>query len=299
MVPRPVPAGLAIGHSVHMSSAALSYILLTEPAVARREFAGLVERQPEALSVIASVTEGLIADPSRYEGPRWWAGVDAAGAVVAAFMHTPPHPLHIAYASAADSRGLAAWLAERRDDLPGVGGLREPAEAFADEWTARTGARANVRMEVGRFDLPVRPQLPFDVPGAFRTATTSDADLLEEWHHHFHAAIDGPAARPAPLDQHVAAGLVGLWLHDDEPVSMAYASPASGGVTRISGVWTPPELRGHGYASAVVAALSTARQDAGEACMLYTDLANPTSNAIYQALGYRRVGDSIHIAFSA
>ena len=78
---------------------------------------------------------------------------------------------------------------------------------------------------------------------------------------------------------------------------MAYASPANGGVTRISGVWTPPELRGHGYASGVVAALSTARLDAGEACMLYTDLANPTSNAIYQAMGYRRVGDSISIAF--
>ena len=78
---------------------------------------------------------------------------------------------------------------------------------------------------------------------------------------------------------------------------MAYASPASGGVTRISGVWTPPGLRGRGYASGVVAALSIARLDAGDACMLYTDLANPTSNAIYTAMGYRRVGDSISIAF--
>ena len=80
---------------------------------------------------------------------------------------------------------------------------------------------------------------------------------------------------------------------------MAYASPANGGVTRIAGVWTPPELRRHGYASGVVAALSTERQDAGERCMLFTDLANPTSNAIYEAMGYRRVGDAITIAFSA
>jgi predicted GNAT family acetyltransferase len=68
-------------------------------------------------------------------------------------------------------------------------------------------------------------------------------------------------------------------------------------VTRISGVWTPRELRGHGYASAVVAALSIDRQDAGEACMLYTDLANPTFNAIYRALGYRRVGEGVTIGF--
>jgi predicted GNAT family acetyltransferase len=80
---------------------------------------------------------------------------------------------------------------------------------------------------------------------------------------------------------------------------MAYASPANGGVTRISGVWTPPELRGHGYASGVVAALSTARRAAGEQCILYSDLANPVSNAIYEAIGYRRVGDSVQIGFSA
>ena len=290
-----------------MSSAALSYTLITDAALALTTFAGLVEREPEALSIIASVTSGLVSDPTRYVRPRWWAGTDASGEVVAAFMHTPPHPLHIAYARAAEARALAAQLADTAeeaetadtfDPLPGVGGLRAPAEAFADEWVSRTGTSASVRMQVGRFDLPVRPRLPFDVPGSFRSARSVDAPLVEEWHQQFHVAIDGAAARPAPLDRHLAAGLVGLWVRGGRPVSMAYASPASGGVTRISGVWTPPELRGQGYASAVVAALSAARQDAGEACMLYTDLANPTSNAIYQALGYRRVGDSIHIAFS-
>jgi predicted GNAT family acetyltransferase len=78
---------------------------------------------------------------------------------------------------------------------------------------------------------------------------------------------------------------------------MAHASLVNGGVTRISGVWTPVELRGRGYASAVVAALSSERMDAGESCMLFTDLANPTSNKIYQAMGYRRIGDNITIEF--
>ncbi|GAB3876298.1 GNAT family N-acetyltransferase [Terrabacter terrigena] len=282
-----------------MSSASLSYRLITEPALARTAFAALVEREAEALSVVASVTEGLVADPARHVAPRWWAGTDEAGEVVAAFMHTPPHHLHIAHATPVQARGLAVHLAGSHETLPGVGGLRAPTEAFADEWAMRTGVSAAVSMEVGRFDLPVRPRVPFEVPGGFRTATADDSALVDEWHQHFYEAIDGAGARASSLDRHIAAGRVGLWIDRGRPVSMAYASPANGGVTRVSGVWTPPELRGHGYASGVVAALSSARQDAGESCMLFTDLANPTSNAIYQAMGYRRVGDNVSITFRA
>jgi len=152
---------------------------------------------------------------------------------------------------------------------------------------------------VGRVALPTRPRLAFEVTGSFRVATDADAPLLDRWHKQFVDAIEGGGRAASPLTQHLAGGRVGLWEDDGRPVSMAYASPANGGVTRISGVWTPPDLRGHGYASGVVAALSTARLEAGEACMLYTDLANPTSNAIYQAMGYRRIGDSISIRFDA
>ncbi|MFM6848663.1 MAG: GNAT family N-acetyltransferase [Terrabacter sp.] len=290
---------LAMGDTDVMSSACFSYSLFTEAALARTAFAPLVAREPEALSVVASVTEGLVADPGRGVGPRWWAGSDAAGEIQAAFMHTPPRHLHIAFATPGQARGLAALLADSPDTLPGVGGLREPAEAFADEWVSRTGATATVSMEIGRFDLPVRSHVPFEVAGEFRVATTADAPVLDEWHQQFYEAIDGPGAQASPLDRHLALGRVALWVHEGRPVSMAYASPANGGITRISGVWTPPELRGRGYASGVVAALSAARQDAGESCMLYTDLANPTSNAIYQAMGYRRVGDNVDITFTA
>ena len=60
----------------------------------------------------------------------------------------------------------------------------------------------------------------------------------------------------------------------------------------VGGVYTPPELRRRGYASSCVAALSQRLLDAGfEYCTLYTDLSNPTSNDIYQQIGYRPVGD--------
>jgi predicted GNAT family acetyltransferase len=259
-----------------------------------------VAREPGALSVLASDTEALVTTPGHAVGPRWWVVTDPSepsGEVHGAFMHTPPHPLHIALATPDEARDLAALLAGAGDLLPGVGGQRRPAEAFAHEWSTRTGSTATVAMEVGRFELSSRPSLPFTVSGSFRLATAADTTLVAGWHQEFVDTIEGSGRPASPLDQHLADGRVGLWEDAGRPVSMAYASVPNGGVTRISGVWTPPQWRGHGYASAVVASLSTARVDRGEVCTLYTDLANPTSNAIYQALGYRRVGDSITFRF--
>src|SRR6187399_2533803 len=122
----------------------------SDPAEAKTWFADLFERDPAPLSVIGSVADGLIADPTRYDNPRWWAAREGT-AVVAAFMHTPPHPLHIGVATAETARDLARHLADAGDVLPGVGGLRGPAEAFADEWVARTGVTPRVVMEMGSF----------------------------------------------------------------------------------------------------------------------------------------------------
>jgi len=281
-----------------MPLTSLSFTRTSDPAVAKSWFAGLVAREPVALSVVASVIDGLIADPTRYEGPRWWAGRTGAGEVVAAFMHTPPFPLHIGLAKPAEARHLAHVLAGQKDPLHGVGGMRAPAEAFRDAWVELTGSTAWTEMEVGAFDLPARPVLPFDVPGEYRHARTGELPLVDQWAHDFVDAVHDTPQRAPSLAAHVAAARVGFWVDSGRPVSMAYASVSNGGVTRISGVWTPPALRGRGYASGVVAALSAERMDEGERCMLFTDLANPISNKIYQAMGYRRIGDNITIAFT-
>jgi predicted GNAT family acetyltransferase len=70
-------------------------------------------------------------------------------------------------------------------------------------------------------------------------------------------------------------------------------------MVRVGPVYTPPELRRRGYAAAVTAAISRAALDAGaSAVLLFTDLANATSNALYQRLGYRPVEDRIELSFS-
>jgi predicted GNAT family acetyltransferase len=89
-----------------------------------------------------------------------------------------------------------------------------------------------------------------------------------------------------------------LWELDSKPVSMAGVGGNTPNGIRVSWVYTPPELRGKGYASALVATLSQAQLDAGKKlCFLYTDLANPTSNAIYQRIGYKKVSESTHYDF--
>jgi predicted GNAT family acetyltransferase len=69
------------------------------------------------------------------------------------------------------------------------------------------------------------------------------------------------------------------------------------GVSRVGPVYTPPELRGRGYAGALTAHVSRRILDAGERACLYTDLANPTSNKIYAAIGYEPVADFVEYTF--
>jgi predicted GNAT family acetyltransferase len=77
----------------------------------------------------------------------------------------------------------------------------------------------------------------------------------------------------------------------------AVSRPTPNGIS-VSLVYTPPEKRGNGYASACVAALSQRQLDAGKRfCTLFTDLSNSTSNALYQRVGYRPLAEFVEIRF--
>ena len=110
----------------------------------------------------------------------------------------------------------------------------------------------------------------------------------------FDAKLSGSAVEARELaERRINSGDLFIWEDEGRPVSMAAKNrPSSHGIT-VSLVYTPRDLRNRGYASACVAALSQQLLDAGwEFCTLYTDLANPTSNSIYQRIGYQPVCDS-------
>ena len=111
---------------------------------------------------------------------------------------------------------------------------------------------------------------------------------------------DDEAEQPSAVRDRLSYGGVLVWEAGGVPVSIACVTRQVAGMIRVGPVYTPPEARGHGYASAVTAAVSERARAAGaEEVLLYTDLANPVSNSIYQRIGYRPVEDRAVLVFSA
>lgn len=230
--------------------------------------------------------------------------VTEGGRLVGAALRTPPFPLEVSGVAPEWAPAVAEALADADVELPGVSGRRDSVEAFVLAWTERTGWNAEEKQSLRLFRLgDLEP--PRDVPGTARLATRDDVDLLTRWHYAF---VDESVPHEPDLDRSrrfveralaVGTGQV-LWLDGDEPVSLASASVPLEGMSRVAPVYTPPERRGRGYGSAVTAAVSTwAKQEGAEHVVLYTDLANPISNSIYQRIGYRPVTDAAEFAFTA
>lgn len=256
----------------------------------------VVLAEPVLHSVLASVADTVRRQPGAYVDHEFYA-VLRPGRPPFLAHHTPPYPFHLPVSDAEAATALADAVHQHGGQPTAVGGQLGSVEAFAARWCELTARRSRVAMRMGVYELPVAPRVPWPVAGHERLATAMDGGLVDAWLQAFRretgvGPITGGASRLAIED-----GRVRLWC-DPEPVAMATASVPAGGVTRITYVYTPPEHRGRGYASAVTAAISAAQRASGLRCVLYTDLANPTSNGIYAAIGYRRLGETVELAFS-
>ena len=256
---------------------------------------------PARNTVILTVTEELRVRAAASAGALfgWWQ--PEGEPVGAAFMHTPDYPLLLSRVSAPAAGRLAGELTEARRPVPGVNAGQEAADAFAAAWRDRTGAAVAVyrRMRLFRLGELIPPGRWPD--GAARLAARTDRDLLVRWFGAFAREVgDIPAHdHRADIDKRLGYGGITVWEAGGVPVSVAGRTRAVGGMVRVGPVYTPPELRGHGFASAVTAAVSQAALEAGlREVVLYTDLANPTSNAVYQRLGYRPVEDRVVLSFT-
>jgi uncharacterized protein len=246
------------------------------------------------------IASTLQAAPDYYPVARFWVAVDA-GDVVGACLRTPPHNLLITRPLRADA--LPAFAETIDDAPPGVTGALPEVEELAAAWVAARGGSYELGMAMRIHALQaVRDR--GDASGAMRSGADGDRDLAIAWWRAFaaeamtesRAELDGAAQA---VDHRLRGGDAGIALWEDggEVVSLAgFGGPTPNGV-RIGPVYTPPELRGRGYATSLVAALSQRLLDGGRRfCFLYTDLANPTSNRIYARIGYEQVCDSAEIA---
>jgi RimJ/RimL family protein N-acetyltransferase len=253
----------------------------------------------------------------------WWR--TESGLVECTFLHTPPFPCLLAgpaMPSVRDRRPvgeghpggdrqatgepagqyigeLAGQLASFGRWLPGVNSAEGVAMAFAAAWQQRTGAEAKAGLRSRLYRLgELRPPSPWP-PGAARVAGAADAELLEDWFARFSRELgDSAPAIPGAVADRISQGGLTLWETDGMAVSMAGVNRPMGGTVRVGPVYTPGPHRQHGYGAAVTAAVSSAALDAGaRAVVLFTDIANPTSNSLYQRLGYRPVEDRVVLRF--
>lgn len=213
-----------------------------------------------------------------------------------AFLQTPPFPLQMTRGCPAD---LADFLADR--PLSGVGGVAGEAEAFGARWQELTGATVTVTERNRLYRLDTLAELPAP-PGSARVAGPADRDRLIEWFDAFHVEVGHriPQGSAPLVDDKLSFGGITVWEVGGEVVAFAGNTREAAGAVRVAPVYTPPGQRGRGYAAAVTAAVTRAALDAGAAdVVLYTDITNPTSNALYQRLGYRPVEDRTVLEFSS
>jgi GNAT superfamily N-acetyltransferase len=253
-------------------------------------------------SVMLTVTADLeAAGPAAADGGTLFGWQRAeAGPLTAAFMHTPGYPAMLSAMSQTAAAELARDLTAAGHLVPGVNAAQQAADAFTAAWRERTGDTVTVHRRMRLFRL-ARLVPPAPCPaGSARPAGGTDRDLLDGWFGAFAREVgDFPAHdHRADIDKRLGYGGITIWEAGGVPVSVACLTRAVGGMARVGPVYTPPELRGRGYAGAATAAVSQAALDAGvREVVLYTDLANPTSNALYERLGYRAVEDRVVLAF--
>ncbi|MET7766853.1 GNAT family N-acetyltransferase [Streptomyces sp. NPDC005393] len=268
---------------------------------------GFLRARPARNTVLLTVAASLAAAGSDRYGERppvfgWWRPAEEAdGEVEGVFLCTPPYPPLLSAMPDEAAEALARILAGDGAGLvTGVNAGRKTAEAFAAAWEPLTGAAGWVEQTHRLYRLGTLTP-PGPAPrGRARAATTADRELLLTWYEGFArdtGAIKGDVARA--VDDRLSHGGVTLWEVDGEPVASAAVSRTVAGMVRVALVYTPPELRRRGYAGAATAAVSRLARAAGvEEVLLFTDLANPTSNALYQRLGYRPVEDHLLLSFA-
>jgi predicted GNAT family acetyltransferase len=255
-------------------------------------------------NLIFGICSQVQADPTQYSADPYFAAVADGDRVVGAALRTRPWRLVLSVFDS-DVAAVASALVEDLvdDPLPGLVGPTDSASAFAGAWAARTGAVAHLTRHERSFRLrhviPPRP-----APGHMQRAGQEHRAILAAWSQAFeeeaHTAPPGPTDHEAVADRWIRGigRAVWLWIDDGRPVSLTGVGGLTPHGIRVGPVYTPPGLRGRGYASNLVAEASQLHLDSGrDFVFLFTDLANPTANKIYQSIGYEPVIDIDEYAF--
>jgi GNAT superfamily N-acetyltransferase len=261
---------------------------------------------PLRTNVISTVAQSVRSGRRRYDGYRWWV-VSDDGVIVALAMRTTPFAMVLAPMARDAALALGRALGRLDDELPGLLGSREVVDDVLDGYRSSASSGSRRRTHVGRHErmYEVGTLVTPTVDGRGRPAHGDEAESLATMFTDFASEVDLQPVSIAEAREGVANALLEeslfCWEHDATLVSFAGHAPvvATGEdlIARVGPVYTPPAFRGHGYASAVTALVTQRLLDQGARVMLFTDAANRTSNAIYQALGYYLIDELVDVRF--
>lgn len=255
----------------------------------------LLEAEEEN-NLLLGLARSLTHSTEGYGSPAYLATVEAGGSVVGCAFRTPPFKLGLTRMPHAAVTPLAEDVARVYPTIPAVLAPNELALAFGETWAGLHPVRAvpamRQRIYVAR-EVRLPPRM---APGFMRPAVAADLPTVVRWLDYFFGDTGVEGTPPEVLArQLVGRSALAVWM-DGEPVSMAGFSGSTPNTIRVSYVYTPEPHRGRGYASALVGHLSRFLLETRyRSCVLYTDLSNPTSNAIYQRLGYRPLCDVMDV----
>jgi len=225
--------------------------------------------------------------------------VEDEGHVLVAGMHNQPYRLVLSRGPGPAIAMIADWAARKKVNLAGVIGIPESVLMFTRAWSklSRDKMEGGHRLRIYQLEQ-LRPAAA--VSGKLEPASMRELELLTDWNIKFTRDVEQPLTgdERGMVQRAIEGGRLFVW-KDPQPVSMAaWAGPTPRGV-RVNMVYTPPELRRKGYASAAVSALTKRLLDSGRKFVfLFTDLSNPTSNKIYQQMGYQPICDINEVDFA-
>jgi GNAT superfamily N-acetyltransferase len=266
-------------------------------------------QQPVLSTVMSSVASRIrdqhdagVAWPD--DVPCWFATFVERGEVIATAMRTAPfgdYPAYLMPMSDDAAVLLARTLLDRDEPVLGANGSLPAVQIFCEEMARALERTVEVERHTRLFELG-RLVEPAEAPGQLRPATLEEQGLVASWYDAFMDDADEQAGRapgssaheapePDEMRRRIETGQISVWDVDGTPVHVTAATEPAFGVSRIGPVYTPREHRGRGYASRAVYEVSRQILAGGSRACLFTDQANPTSNKIYEALGYERLVD--------
>ena len=281
---------------------------MTSPVIVERfssaeEFSRAAEEFLVAREAENNLLLGIAADLARGSGygeiAPYLGVAMRGGRVTAAIVRTPPYGVAVSESDDDEAvDALAQDVLQVYPDLPGAIGPIRSSGRFVEKWESLTIQRSRIRANerIYRCGAVTRARSPRGEMRAFRGA---DRQYALQWWKLFISEsklprLGGDAQILDGIDRRVSDpdGGIFFWEVDGEVVSMAGAGGKTPNGVRIGPVYTPPNERGKGYGTALVADLTTAMLERGrQFCFLFTDLANPISNSIYSQIGYVPVID--------